>query len=78
MANLTYGTPEYYAEMFADILTDVDATSERPYADNIIEGFYRAADILADVDATSERPYADNIIEGFYRALEDWFNYHDA
>ena len=41
MANLTYGTPEYYAELFSDILADVDA--ERPeYADALLEGFVLA------------------------------------
>lgn len=38
MANLTYGTAEYYAEMFSDILADVD--SDNPvYADAILKGF---------------------------------------
>ena len=41
MANLTYGTVEYYAEMFGDILADVD--SERPeYAESILQGFVQA------------------------------------
>jgi hypothetical protein len=41
MANLTYGTAEYYAELFGDILADVDA--ERPeYADAILNGFVQA------------------------------------
>ena len=43
MANLTYGTPEYYAEQFADFLADVD--SERPETtDALIRGFYLALD----------------------------------
>jgi hypothetical protein len=59
MANLTYGTPEYYAEMFADILADVDATSERPYADNIIEGFYQALEDWFNYHDAQARVYAD-------------------
>jgi hypothetical protein len=41
----TYGTVECYAEMFSDILADVEL--EGPYKDsmdNIIQGFYRAID----------------------------------
>ena len=43
MADLTYGTKEFYADQFADILADVD--HERPaYAEAIIEGFLIAID----------------------------------
>ena len=43
MANLKYGTPEFYAECFADFLADVD--SEDPTTtDNIIRGFFIAVD----------------------------------
>lgn len=41
MANLTYGTAEYYAEMFGDILADVDH-SNQAYGDSIVEGFVLA------------------------------------
>lgn len=38
---MNYGTTEYYAEMFADILSDVEA--DRPeYADAILQGFVLA------------------------------------
>lgn len=38
MANLTYGTPEYYAEQFSDFLADADR--ERPeYGNALVEGF---------------------------------------
>jgi hypothetical protein len=43
MANLTYGTPEFYAEGFADYLADVD--SDNPATtENLIRGFYLALD----------------------------------
>jgi len=43
MANLKYGTPEYFAEGFADLLADVEA--ENPATiDNLMKGFYRALD----------------------------------
>jgi hypothetical protein len=43
MVNLTYGTVEFYAEQFAEILADVDA-SEPMYGDAIVEGFILAID----------------------------------
>jgi len=43
MANLKYGTPEFYAEGFADYLGDVDA--ENPATiDNLMRGFCLAID----------------------------------
>ena len=41
---MTYGTPEYYAEQFADFLADVQA-DEPKYGDALVEGFLLA---LAD------------------------------
>ena len=38
MANLKYGTPEFYAECFADFLADVDH-ADPGTVDNIIKGF---------------------------------------
>ena len=38
MANLEYGTPEFYAECFADFLADVDG-EDPATVDNIIKGF---------------------------------------
>jgi hypothetical protein len=35
MANLTYGTPEYYAEQFSDFLADAQA-SEPHYGDALV------------------------------------------
>lgn len=40
---MTYGTKEYYAEQFSDILADVQADEPR-YADAIVEGFLIAVD----------------------------------
>ena len=38
MANLEYGTPQYYAEQFADFLAD--AQRDQPeYGNNLVEGF---------------------------------------
>ena len=57
MANLTYGTAEYYAEGFSDYLADVDA--DRPETvDNLIEGFYRAIDSWFDYHDAQTRAYA--------------------
>ena len=38
MANLKYGTPEYYAEHFGDMLADVDG-DDPTTTDSIIKGF---------------------------------------
>ena len=45
MTRTSYGTVECYAEMFSDILADVEL--EGPYKDsidNIIQGFYKSID----------------------------------
>ena len=58
MANLTYGTPEFYAEGFSDYLADVDA--ERPETtENLIEGFYQALDSWFEYHDAQARAYAD-------------------
>jgi len=59
MANLKYGTPECYAEMFADILADADLESEPTHADAIIEGFYRALEDWFNYHNEQARLYAD-------------------
>ena len=41
MAHLTYGTPEFYAEQFSDLLADVD-NEDPAIAENILSGFYIA------------------------------------
>jgi len=43
MANLKYGTVDYYAEHFGDMLADIN--SEEPATtDNLIKGFFIAVD----------------------------------
>jgi hypothetical protein len=43
MANLEYGTADFYAEGFSDYLADLDANDPKN-TENLIEGFYRALD----------------------------------
>jgi hypothetical protein len=58
MANLTYGTAEFYAEGFSDYLADVDA--DRPETtENLIEGFYQALDSWFEYHDAQARAYAD-------------------
>jgi hypothetical protein len=53
-----YGTTEYYADLFSDILADVD--SEQPvYADAIVQGFYQALDSWFEYHDEQARTYAD-------------------
>ena len=58
MANLTYGTADFYADMFGDLLADVDAASPDT-TKNLIEGFYRAIDSWFDYHDAQARAYAD-------------------
>ena len=58
MAYLEYGTVDFYAEQFSDLLADVDA--ENPdAADALIEGFYRAVDSWFDYHDAQARAYAE-------------------
>jgi hypothetical protein len=57
MANLKYGTAEFYAEQFSDLLADVDA-DQPDTVDNLIEGFYRAIDSWFDYHDAQARTYA--------------------
>ena len=43
MANLKYGSVEFYAEHFGDMLADVDG-EDSTTTDNIIKGFFIAVD----------------------------------
>ena len=43
MANLKYGSVEFYAEHFGDMLADVDG-DDPTTTDNIIKGFFTAVD----------------------------------
>jgi len=58
MANLTYGTAEFYAEQFGDLLADVEASNPAT-ADALIEGFYRAIDDWFTYHDDQARAYAD-------------------
>ena len=58
MANLTYGTADYYAEQFSDFLADVQADDPK-VTENLIEGFYRAIDSWFDYHDAQARAYAD-------------------
>ena len=57
MANLNYGTLEFYSEQFSDILADVDATSP-DVADNILNGFITALDEWLDYHDKQATAYA--------------------
>ena len=56
MANLTYGTPEYYAEQFSDFLADAQA-SEPHYGDALVEGFLLAIKSWRDYHAQQVDEY---------------------
>ena len=43
MANLKYGTPEFYAEQFSDFLADVDG-EDPSTVESIFEGFLKSID----------------------------------
>ena len=58
MAYLEYGTADFYAEQFSDLLADVDAENPAT-ADALIEGFYRAIDSWFDYHDAQARTYAD-------------------
>jgi hypothetical protein len=58
MANVEYGTVEYYAEGFSDYLADVDAQNPATI-DDLIEGFYRAVDSWFEYHDEQARAYAD-------------------
>ncbi len=54
---MTYGTAEYYADQFADLLADVDATNPAT-TDNLIKGFYLAIDEWFEHHDAQARAYA--------------------
>ena len=53
-----YGTVEFYAEQFGDILADVDAL-EPSYGANIVKGFYQAVDDWLDYHKNQTEAYAE-------------------
>lgn len=59
---MTYGTPEFYQDQFADILADVgDAPREGDpdYMDNIIKGFLLACEDWFNYHDSAARRYAE-------------------
>ena len=57
MSFLEYGTADFYAEMFGDLLADVDA-KDPDTTKNLIEGFYRAIDSWFEYHDEQARAYA--------------------
>jgi len=53
-----YGTADFYAEMFGDLLADVDAKNPDT-TKNLIEGFYRSIDEWFEYHDEQARAYAD-------------------
>jgi len=58
MAHLTYGTPEFYAEQFSDLLADVD-NEDPAIAENILSGFYIALNDWFDYHEQQANAYAE-------------------
>jgi len=58
MANLKYGTVDFYEDQFSDLLADVDA-DDPCIAENIVEGFYRALDSWFDYHSAQADAYAN-------------------
>jgi hypothetical protein len=58
MAYLEYGTADYYAEQFSDLLADVQADDPQT-TENIIQGFYQALDSWFEYHDEQARAYAD-------------------
>jgi hypothetical protein len=56
MANLTYGTPEFYAEQFSDFLADVQADDSK-YGDAIVEGLLLCIKDWRDYHANQVNEY---------------------
>ena len=58
MAYVEYGTADFYADMFSDLLADIDAKDPK-VTENLIEGFYRAIDSWFEYHDEQARAYAD-------------------
>lgn len=54
----TYGTVEFYAEQFGDILADVEY-KETSYGENIVKGFYAALDDWLDYHKNQTEAYVE-------------------
>ena len=53
-----YGTPEFYAEGFADYLADVEADNPATI-ENFVKGFYTALDEWLDYHKNQAEAYAE-------------------
>ena len=53
-----YGSPEFYEDMFIDLLADVDS-DRQDITENIVQGFYRALDSWFEYHDKQAREYAD-------------------
>ena len=61
-----YGSPEFYANLFADILADVQHDGP-PYGDAILQGFVMAIDEWAEYHKQQHLAYEelrDNLLNG--------------
>ena len=56
MADLTYGTPQFYAEHFSDFLADVQADDPK-YGDAIVEGLLLCIKDWRDYHANQVNEY---------------------
>tara|TARA_B100001250_G_C19298679_1_gene570855 strand:- start:287 stop:505 length:219 start_codon:yes stop_codon:yes gene_type:complete len=59
MKSSEYGTPEFYAELFSDILSDVDAEYAPNATENIYRGFLLAIDSWLDYHRSQAAAYAN-------------------
>tara|TARA_E500000318_G_scaffold105817_1_gene113150 strand:- start:2217 stop:2429 length:213 start_codon:yes stop_codon:yes gene_type:complete len=56
----SYGSVQFYAEQFSDILADVDATCTYPNNPNdIIQGFYKAFDDWMEYHEKQAEAYSE-------------------
>lgn len=53
-----YGTVDYYADQFSDILADIDF-EDPSYGDNMVKGLYKAIDSWMDYHKNQTEAYAE-------------------
>jgi hypothetical protein len=58
MRPIKYSTVEFYADMFGDLLADVQS-DDPTTTENLIQGFYRAIDDWFNYHDEQARTYAD-------------------
>ena len=57
MVIMTYGTADFYAEQFGDIIADIQHDDPQ-ITENVIEGFYRAIDSWLEYHEAQAKEYA--------------------